>query len=576
MKRRFLSSIFISFIAIIILSSISFADSDLNISRWLVDANLLKNGSLEISEDISFNFNSPYNVVSRDIVLSKTDGIKDLSISEIVDGEEISYKKVPKAEDGDKNKFKLEEKNQKMNIKIFSPSENENKTFRLKYTIKNVAVKHSDTGELYYKFLGKENETHIDYFSVNLNLSEFEKDNINIFTHGSEEGKIYFSDMLIKSEVRDLSSGEFVENRILFPIEYIFLSKNIGEKSFKEIIEEEESIAEKIEEDLAKEAIKQGFFSKSAIYLSLLGVFLFLFLFFKFKRSPDIFNLMTGSYPDNITAAELSLFIDKAIVPRTFLASLLELASRGYITIEEIKGHVDSKEYSFMRTDLIPEGLKNHQLYLLDWIFNNIKNSPIITTLDFEIYRSKNPTEFYRFQNKWNKLVTSDLKSRNYYDSSARKWGMGLILLSLIWISIGIGSLIFQSMYGIISLVLGLGISFCGLVLFYRTSDKGYIQYRLWNNFKKEIQSKGKKVMDIDEDKTLIYGITLGLPMESLNKFRKNIDAEYYPLVWGHLFFLANPKGGSQFEDRFINSFYGYSDKGNSSSSNFGGDAGGF
>lgn len=283
MKRKFLSSISLSFIVIIIFTSISLADSDLHISRWLVDAKLIENGDLEISEEITFNFTSDYHGVYRDIVLSKTAGIKALSVSEIGNGEETLYGKVEQARNGDINKFTLEEKKQNMKIRIFSPSEDENKTFRLKYTVQDVAVKHSDTAELYYKFLGQENESHIDYFSVDLTLPEFEKDNINIFTHGAKDGKIYFSDSIIKSEIRDLEPGQSLENRILFPDEYIFLSEKLGGKSFNEIREEEESISEKFERDLEAKAKRKIFFSKASIYLSVLGIFLF--IFYKFRRS---------------------------------------------------------------------------------------------------------------------------------------------------------------------------------------------------------------------------------------------------------------------------------------------------
>ena len=575
MKRSFWSSIFILFITTILFSSISFADNDLHISRWLVDAELLKNGDLKISEDITFNFNSDFNGVYRDIVLSETDGIKDISVSEMDKSKEIIYREVPKAKNGDKDKFTLKEKKQNIEIKIFSPSESEKKTFRLKYTIKNVAAKHSDTAELYYKFLGKENKSLIDYFSVNLTLPQFEKDKINIFAHGPKEGKIYFSDGIIKSEVRDLASKELVENRILFPKEYIPFSKNIGKKSFKEIVEEEKSIAEKTEKDIETRAIRKKLFSKISIYLSILGAFLFLFLFYKFRRSRDVFDLMTSPYPDNLTAAELSLFINKAILPRSFLASLIELASEGHITIKEIEGDDTSKEYSFIRTDSPLENLQSHEVFLLDWFFNKIENKTTITTLDLEKYRSKNPTRFFTFQAEWNQLVKKDLKSRDYYDSSARKWSILVIALSLVWISIGVISLVFQSLYGIIPLIIGIALFFYGLFLAYRNNDKGYIQYNLWNSFKKEMETKGSESLDLDEDKALIYAIALDLPMESLNTFRTNIADDYYPLAWGYLFFLPNPSGGSQFEDSFTHSFYGYDSSSSSNLSGGGGFTGG-
>ena len=289
LRKRYLLSFLILFIIIIVFSSTSFAEDDLNISRWIVNAILLKNGDLDISEDITFSFNDDFNGVYRNIILEKIDAIENLSISEMVSGKEVAYKKVEKAKNGAKDKFTLKSGKDSLELKIFSPSDKEKKTFRLKYKLKNVAVKHSDTAEFYYKFLGKENETHIDYFSVNLHLPEFDKENIKIFAHGPQQGKIYFSDETIKSEVSDIRSGEFIENRILFPKEYIPLSKKIGKQSFNSIVEEEKALTNKIKEDVEKKAIIKDTFSKISMYLSLLAAPLFMLFFYKFRRNRDVF-----------------------------------------------------------------------------------------------------------------------------------------------------------------------------------------------------------------------------------------------------------------------------------------------
>ncbi|OLS03706.1 DUF2207 domain-containing protein [Tissierella creatinophila] len=574
MKKRFLLSVLILFTAIILFSPISFAQDDLNINRWLVDGTLLKSGDLKISEDITFNFNDDFNGVYRDIILKGTDGVKDVSISEMIDGKEVLYKQVKDAKKGDRDKFTSYIDGSNLELKIFSPSKDESKTFRLKYTLKNVALKHSDTGELYYKFLGKENETHIDYFSVNLHLPQFEKEKIKIFAHGPQEGKIYFSDETIKSEVTDVEGGEFIENRILFPREYIPLSENIGEKNFNSILKEEKAFAQKVEKEIEEKAKRKDLFSKISIYLGVLAAPLFMLLFYKFRRNEDVFEKMTSPYPDDITPAELSLFMNKVISPRAFLASLFQLSYKGYIDIKEIEGDKGSKEYEFKRIQKTPKDLKANEVFLLDWIFDSAQNDNTVTTLELEEYRNKNSTMFYRSQTQWNKLVREDLKSQDYYDPLAKKWGVSIIVLSLIWIVIAIITFVFESVYGLVPLVTGIGILIYGIVLIYSPNERGYIQANLWNDFKDQIQKKSKKNIDISDDKALIYAIALDLPMKNLNSFRNSVGNEYYPLGWGYLFFLTNKSGGSQFEDKFTNRFYGYAENSSSGSSGFGGGGG--
>src|SRR5699024_4745612 len=109
-----------------------------------------------------------------------------------------------------------------ISIKIFSPSKKEEKTFRLSYVIKNVAVKYNDTGELYYKFLGRGNDTPIGFFRVNVKLPDNINNRVKIFAHGPLNGNINFKgDDLVKLEVDDVLADTFVEARILFPVDFI-------------------------------------------------------------------------------------------------------------------------------------------------------------------------------------------------------------------------------------------------------------------------------------------------------------------------------------------------------------------
>ena len=574
MKKRYLVNIIILFVIITLFSSISFAEDDLNISRWVVNAQLLNNGDLKVSEDITFNFNDEFNGVYRNIVLDRIDSLEDLEIYEIDKGEESIYTLVKKAENGQSNRFTSRTEDNQLILKIFTPSNDEIKTFRLNYLLKNVAIKHSDTAELYYKFLGSENENHIDYFSIKLRLPDYDKDNIRIFAHGPNQGTIYFSDGKIKSEIKDIKPNEFIENRILFPKEYIVNSSNNGDNNFASIIKEEEDFVIKTEKDIAIKSKRKELFSKISSYLSILSIFIFAFLFYKFRRDTDVFEKMESTYPDDITPAELSLFITQAVSARTLLSSLLDLSYKGYIDITEIDGKKDSKEYIFQRTHKTIDKLRDHEVFLLDWIFNGVNGSDRVSTIDIENYRNTRSAKFYGSQTKWNKLIKSDLLLHNYYDASSKKWGIGVIVISLLWFILSIVTFAEESIYGIMPLFVGIGLLITGIALVYRASDKGYIQLKLWKNFKESMVSESKKIIDIENDKALIYAIALDVPMNGLNKFRTSIDPDYYPLTWGYLFFLTNNKGGSQFEDKFTNRFYGYAGTSTSTSSNFGGGGG--
>lgn len=586
MKRKLTSAFLILFLVVLLFSSSAFASDGLNIDRWSVDAKLLETGDLQVSEDILFNFSDKFNGVYRNIMLDKIDGVEDLSVYELVSGEEIKYEKVEQAEKGDANKFTTKIEDNTREIQIFSPSENEKKTFRLQYKLSNVAVKHEDTGELYYKFLGEENETDIDYFSINLSLPDFHKDRIKIFAHGPQQGKIYFSDGSIKSEISDVEAGEFIENRILFPIQYIEGSKNIGGKTFQGIIKEEEEFAKELQEEKEAKIRRKNLFTTISIISGLIGLFIIAFLFYKFRRDPSVFDKMEAPYPNYIPPAELSLFFNKAQTPRSLLASLFNLSYKGFIEIEEFGEDIENKkvknklkkdetlEFTFRKTKEDTKDLNSHQTFLLGWLFNKIGDGKALSTLDIENYRDNNLKEFTDSEKEWKELVKESLESRDYYDKEARKLSVPLMLLYIPYIIVAVLSFIFESFYGFIPLAVGSVILVYGIYLLNRTNDKGYIQHKLWKDFKKNIEKNSKNLLDIDDDKVLIYSLALLLPMKDLEEYRKSISYSYYPIGWGYMYFLMNKHGGSLFEDSFTSSFYGFTHTSSSSSPGVGGGGG--
>ena len=102
-------------------------------------------------------------------------------------------------------------------------------------------------------------------------------------------------------------------------------------------------------------------------------------------------------------------------------------------------------------------------------------------------------------------------------------------------------SLTFDSLYGIIPLLLSVPIFFYSIVLLFRKSDKGYIQYLIWKDIKGDL-SKNREILkdydaNIPTDRILIYALALGLPMKTIDNFRDNFQESYNPSHWAYLYF---------------------------------------
>jgi uncharacterized membrane protein len=524
---------------------------------------LNENGDLIVSEDITFDFRDKFNGVYRDIVLKNTDGIENLKLFQLEGEDEIPYTLVDSAKKGEKNVFTVTEYNDTLELMIFSPSKNEEKTFRINYTIKNVAIKHKDTGELYYKFIGEENDTPIDYFSAIIDLPGVDKEKTKIFAHGPLNGTIDFlEDNLIELEVSNVPADTFIEGRILFPLDFIGASENIGNSSFENIMNKELAFIKSIEKKAESRAKNKAIFGNISLIVSALGVAIAAFIFNKFRRNID--NSADFSL-DDITPAELRLFFCQVQDSRSLMTTIFDLARRGFLTIEEIttsqkNSKRKKKDFLFTKTIGSDFDLSSHEKYFFDWIFNDIGNRQQVSTKDIEDYRKSSYNKFYKELTAWNNKVKSDVKSREYYDDSGKKWGWIVLFLGIASFIIGLITLTFESFYGIIPLLLSILLFIYAMMLFSRKSNKGYIQQEIWEDFKKDF-SKDLNIsrdynINIPTDKTLIYALALGLPMKSIDRFRDNFQESYSPTYWAYWYFISNNHGGSSFEDRFNSSFY--------------------
>ena len=235
------------------------AKESLTISKWQVDAVLARNGDLNITEAITFVFDDDFNGVFREIITKKTDGIENIFIGEIKNGKFSEYQKVNKAKNGDRGVYVIDKTKDKIELKIYSPADDEKKTFRLSYTVKNVAIKYNDSGELYYQFLGKENETPIDNFTIKITLPDTDNEDFTrVFAHGPLNGVINKLDAkTYEFSVTDIDKNVFIECRIVFPRDFINLSTNIKDYDNYDNILKEEAEYEKqlIEKAKRKEKI---------------------------------------------------------------------------------------------------------------------------------------------------------------------------------------------------------------------------------------------------------------------------------------------------------------------------------
>lgn len=557
--------LFVMALFLIIFPKNASAEEDLEISNWIVDAYLQESGDLWISEDITFDFNDKFNGVFRDVVMDKTSGISEINVSNIENNTISEYAMVSKAKNGDKEVFTIEEKKNKVIVKIFSPSRNEKKTFRISYIMKNVAVQYKDTGELYYKFLGNENKTSIKNFIVNINLPYEDNDNrVKIFAHGPLDGKInQINKKQFQLKVDNVPSRTFVEGRILFPSSFIKESNNIHNiNRYQEIIDEEAAYITKLEQDRQSKEDAKNLFKKISLLMSSISILSFAIILYQNRRniSSDILNIEYSDIPDDCTPAVASLISGALFDNNVIFATILDLFRKGYLRIESKNISQDvrkNKNYILYRTREGDMSLLKHERYFMNWLFDSIGTGESVTTKNIQDYNNKNSQKFYNSQKTWKNMIMEAAKEYGYYDNTKTSQGGLLITLSLIGIVLGFVTAILGSIYSLLSFGVNITLLIYGINCFYRLSDKGYIQHKKWNSLKKHMKKQSpdlsmKEALD-SLDTRLIYALSLNVVKKM--KTNKSLEDDYSTNSWVFWYIMFSSSTNNSFRESINSSF---------------------
>lgn len=548
------------------------AEESLGIDKWLIESELLNNGDLVIVEDITFRFNEKFNGVFREIVLDKTSGIEAIKVVENSKDKVIEYVKVEKAKKGDTNVFLVNEKKKNIQIQIFSPSKKEEKTFRITYTVKNVAKKYNDIGELYYKFLGMENETPIDFLSVNIILPGVDINNkVKAFAHGPLNGKIHSAtENIINLQVKSVPKNTFVEGRILFPREFISNSNNIVDKdSYSSIINEEARFQNRIEENKAKKEAMGVLFGNIAVILATIGILVFVLLIIKYRREKDIHEERKYvEVPDDCSPAVASYITSTYINSNVIIATILDLYRKGYIKIddgEEFKKKKEVlKDFTITKVKEEDDNLTSHERYFISWLLDDIGDGETVTTNDISNYSKGNSSMFSKHYLKWQQIIKEDAIAKGYFDESSKKYGWPLIILFFVSLVISIVTLVYENLLGLALFGTAFLMLIQGIVLLSRKSNYGYDQYRKWMEFKKYMKNLKKddsvgNLGKYPKDISLIYSLALGIDKDILNRF--NVEDMHtgnlsnYGYGWMYWYFILNNDKNNIFNKSINNSF---------------------
>lgn len=569
--------IFIIFIAV----GLIFCMPENSFAGWQTLNNL--DFQINIQENGDMNITEFWNVDLEDTnTLFKTfpkdtgyDGITNVTVSEIEDGKEISFKKSNEYEYHVAEDYYQSLENPDGDFEIawgVNSSYDEGRKFKISYTVKNHVFVYNDCAEVYWKLIGDNFGIYCDEITGTINLPSGISNiqDLRVWAHGPLNGTINKESVnRVKFQVNELESETFLEIRLAMPTNIFALStKNINSDKLQTILSEEARYAEEANQRRIEWEERQELYGKIAtVVLSVaivIGIITLLInlrkLFTEKKIKPETDWKYFRDIPDENATPSIASFIyyksENAMYTtfsQIFSATLLSLSLKGWITFGK---KIDKKEQvQITINETGKESLKEDEQEIYDYLSSLFEKETTFTMKEFEKEAQKDINKFSKLGEKivkYAKKINSDngIYSQELHNKSGIYIVELVLYLMFLLFSFITIDYSFKLMVGFIIVALINAIVTIPLMCRYNGfTQKGVNETAKWNGlvkFMKDFSLIDKR--EVPElvlwEKYLIYATAFGIADKVIKQlkvyFPEMEDEEYLIAHYTYMHFVSN------------------------------------
>ncbi|MBN2409563.1 MAG: DUF2207 domain-containing protein [Candidatus Aminicenantes bacterium] len=409
-----------------------------------INVGIESDGSFLVDEHRTFHFEGSFSAAWYTLPLSSNRGGERYSISV----EDF------RVEDEGGRPLKTEESTPGGSYRAewFFRAADEQRTFRIRYRIRGGVLSYPDVSELYWKMIGAGWDRPTRNVSVTVTLPEDvpRREDILVYGHGPLSGRSEIVDTrTARFTAANLAAGQFVEIRMIWPAGMVEGVPSTLRNRDSIMKEEERFVRETIEsarrdqEERREKAgrIRMGI-SVGLAWLILGPLFwLFVYRIFWKRTGRDYrFNDIPPYYrelPSDLRPALVEVLRreGRSITPRSFTATLFDLARRGYLELEdrtvEKRGIFGSREKQETTIRLKNEyrddpSLASYEKDLLRLLFETVVRrgaveEPRLELDEFQSFLKKNPTRFQSWYRKWTKDIRKEADGLGFIEPQSLK-----------------------------------------------------------------------------------------------------------------------------------------------------------
>ena len=528
MKKNILR-IFLFFL----ISILSFAAS-FRIEKLDVEANLQKDGSMLVSEAVTYDIDE-INGVYFDIDAKGYGGINSLQVFEDEGHYEdnvISYREV------DPVNYEVTENDGVYRIKLYSRNYNNVRTFKFVYTLPEAIRVYDDVAQLNRKMVGKDWQQGISTVRVNIEIpvsTSYDNSNILVFGHGPLTGEVDKEENTVFYKLDDYYPGDFLEAHILMEPE-IFSeydnSKIIHKDMKQELLDMEVRLADEAnaerENALRREQKLQKISSNAKPIMggiaSIWAVLMYyIHVIFKRKNKVKDDIKYLRDLPDDSSPALVGGVITKSVNDNEILATIVDLIRRKVLTLDT------SDTKTIITLTGSTKKLSAQENTIIDIYINDFGDGKSLDLKSFGFF-SKVPMSTAKKFERWSNYIISEMNRKGLV---YQHMGCGAIFIFvLISIVIAFGSIIQAILTENPIFMLGMPL---GAILFISTvaaespSKKLAETKSKWQALKNFLsdysQLEEAKITSIHLwEQYFVYAIALGVSDKVVKAYKKALD----------------------------------------------------
>ena len=517
----------------LIISIVSFAAS-FNISDLNVEAKLQKDGSMLVSEAVTYDIDE-INGVYFDIDAKGYGGITSLKVFEDeghYENNVISYREV------DPVNYEVTESDGVYRIKLYSRNNNNVRTFKFVYTLPEAIKVYDDVAQLNRKMVGQDWQQGISTVRVTIELpvsKDYDNSNILVFGHGPLTGEVDKVENTVVYKLDNYYPGDFLEAHILMEPEIFseFNVSNVIHKNMKqELLEMEARLADeanaerenalKREQRLQKisnnaKPIMGGIASIWAVLMYYIHV-----IFKRKNKSKDDIKYLRD-LPDDSSPALVGGVMTKSVNDNEILATIVDLIRRKVLTLDT------SDTKTIISLTGSTEKLSAQEKTILDIYINDFGDGKSLDLKSFGFFQ-KVPMKTAKKFEKWSNYIISEMNRKGLVYEHMGCGAMFIFVLISIIIAFGsiIQTILTENPIFMIGMPLG-GILFISTVAAESPSKKLAETKSKWQALKNFLsdysQLEEAKITSIHLwEQYFVYAVALGVSDKVVKAYRKALD----------------------------------------------------